>query len=182
MHLETKRFVLRKLSIEDSQTVFEILKDPDVKKFLNIPEINSASDSALLIKDYLEGFNEGTKFPFAICNKENGLLIGVFILKLDLYDEDCYEYTVYISKEFWNKGVYSEVFPEMIRYAFEKIKTGNVRGFIMKGNTASAIVLQKNEFVLEKTFSVPGIDSLIESYLMTSDYYYEHYKDSHFSL
>lgn len=175
--IDTKRFVLRKVLSQDRDYIFEILKDEETVKYLNLPKINTLSDVDEIIFEYLRAYEEGKKFPFAIVEKKTNDFVGVFLLKVDLFDEDCYEFTVYINKKHWNRGIYSEVLPEMVKFAFECIGTGNVRGFIMINNKSSARVLKKNSFCLEKTFPVEGLPELIESYLMTREYYNKYIKE-----
>ena len=103
--------------------------------------------------------------------KNPGDFIGVFLIKLDLYDDDCYEFTIYLNKKYWNRGVYTECLRYMIKFAFEEIKTGNFRGFVMEKNEASSKVLEKCGFKLEKIFKVEGIQGEIKSYLIKMDDY-----------
>lgn len=171
LQIETNRFLLNMLELEDHVRVYEILNDEEVTKYLNVGRIKSLDDAKNLVQDYLEGYKNGTKYPFAITSKDRNGLIGVFIIKLDLFDDDCFEFTVFIDKEYWNNGVYSEVLPYMTAVAFDVINTGNFRGFVMSSNRSSARVLIKNGFTLEKTFCVDGIADKIESYLLTHEQY-----------
>ena len=171
-NIYTKRFKLRKIKLEDSKEIFIILNDKETVKYLNLPSINTEEDARKLITNYLIDLEKRNKFPFAICKKDSDEFVGVFLIKLDLYDEDCFEFTIYINKKFWNKGVYSEILPYMTEFAFEEIKTENFRGFVMKSNKISARVLIKNNFILEKEFKVEGLPEIIQSYLMTKEDYY----------
>lgn len=166
----TERLELRKLELNDAQAVFEILTTGKTAEYLNIPEINEVEDARQLISEYLAQHNKKEAYPFAIIYRKTGKLIGVFDIKLDIFDEDCFEYTVYIHPDFWNMGINTEVLPLMTDYALNVIKTGNFRGFIMQSNRASAKVLTKCGFKLEKVFEVPGLkETTIESYLMTKE-------------
>ena len=176
-NISTKRFNLRKIKLEDSKDVFIILNDKETVRYLNLSSINSEEDAKNLIKNYLIDLEKRKKFPFAICKKDSDEFIGVFLIKLDLYDEDCFEFTIYINKKYWNQGVYSEILPYMVEFAFEEIKTGNFRGFVMKNNKISARVLIKNNFILEKEFKVEGLPEIIQSYLITKEDYYNKIKN-----
>ena len=84
---------------------------------------------------------------------------------------DCFEFTIYLDKRHWGKGIYTEVLSYMTEVVFDDIHTGNFRGFVMERNVASSRVLEKCGFELEKIFEVPGIEGKIISYLMTSQNY-----------
>lgn len=169
--LETKRFILRKVNIQDNIDIFEILSDEETTKYLNMERHINIEMTNDMIKDYLNGFEEGTKYPFAITDKETNNFIGVILVKLDLYDEDCFEFTIYINKKYWNKGIYTEVIKSIIKFTFKEIKTENFRGFVMEGNESSCRVLERSGFSLEKIFEVPGIERKIKSYLITKNDY-----------
>ena len=167
----TDRYMLRKVKKEDAQYVFEILSDEQVITNLNMNIHKTIEDTYKLIEDYEKGYEEREKYPYAIIEKNTNKVIGVFLIKLDLYDEDCFEFTVYLAQSEWNKGIYTEILPYMIKVAFEEIKTGNFRGFVMEKNKSSSRVLEKCGFELEKIFEVPGLEGKIISYLITKDEY-----------
>ncbi len=170
-NIKTERFILRDISIKDLDEIYEILSDIETTAYLNMNRHKCIDDTKMLLEDYLNGLKNGTKYPFAIINKKTNEFLGVFLIKLDLYNEDSFEFTVYINKKYWNKGIYTEVLPFMIDYAFQEIKTGNFRGFVMEANDASARVLEKCNFKLENVFEVPGIEGKIKSYLITKQEY-----------
>lgn len=169
----TERFILRKVEKEDCDSIFEILSDEETIENLNMDIHKSKEDTKSLIEEYLEENEKGTKYPYAIIEKETNKFVGVFLIKLDLFDEDCFEFTIYLKKECWGKGIYTEVLPYMTEVAFEVVKTGNFRGFVMEKNEASSRVLEKCNFKLEKVFEVPGLEGMIKSYLMTKDDFYK---------
>ena len=105
--IETNRFTLSKISLADTEDVYNILNNENVIKNLNIGNQKNIEDTKSLINDYLNGYNNKTKYPYKIIDKNTGDFVGVFINKLDLYDDDCFEFTVFITENYWNKGVYS---------------------------------------------------------------------------
>lgn len=169
--IDTKRFILRKVETEDVEEIFKILRDKEIIENLNQDIHKNIDDTKNMLNEYFEEYKKGNKYPFAIIDKETKDFVGVFLIKLDLYDEDCYEFTVYLKKEYWGKGIYTEILPFMTAYSFDEIKTGNFRGFVMEKNIASAKVLERCGFKLEKIFDVPGLEGKILSYLMTKEEY-----------
>ena len=145
----TKRFILRKVKKEDNKEIFKILSNQETIENLNMSIHTKIEDTNEMIENYLKENEEGTKYPYAIIEKETNNFIGVFLIKLDLYDEDCLEFTIYLKKEYWGKGIYTEVLPYMTEVAFEAVKTGNFRGFVMEKNVASSRVLEKCNFKLD---------------------------------
>ena len=170
-NITTERYNLRKVEKTDCNDIYVILSNTEIIKYLNMDLHTSKQDTLRLIENYLEEYQKGEKFPFAIIEKDTNNFVGVFLIKLDLYDEDCFEFTIYLNKNHWGKGIYTEVLPYMVKFAFEEIKTGNFRGFVKEKNKASSKVLAKSGFILEKVFKVPGLEGKIESYLITKEQY-----------
>ena len=167
--IETKRFILLPVELTDAENIYRILSNEKVIENLNMDIHKTIEDTTNLINKYLDGLNKKTMFPYKIIDKVTGEFIGVYLNKIDLYDDDCFEFTIYLSEEYWGRGIYSEVLPYMINQAFEVIKTGNYRGFVMEKNIASRKVLEKSNMKLEKVFSVPGINEPIYSFLITKE-------------
>ncbi len=167
--IKTNRYILRKLEMNDAEKVFEILSNENVITNLNMNIHNTIEDTYALFNEYFDGLSKNTKFPYAIIEKNTNEFLGVFLIKLDLYDEDCFEFTIYIDERYWGNGIYTEILPYMIQVVFNDIGTKNFRGFVMKKNKASAKVLERFGFTLEKVFNVPGIDEKILSYLITKE-------------
>ena len=163
--IETNRYILKLVEKENADKIFKILSNPHVIENLNMNIHTKIEDTLELLDDYYNGLRKGEKFPYEILDKETGEFIGVFLIKLDLFDEDCYEFTIYLGEPYWGNGVYTEVLPYMTEVAFKDIGTGNFRGFVMEKNIASKRVLEKCGFELEKIFDVDGIDGKIYSYL-----------------
>ena len=126
---------------------------------------NKIEDTEKLLNDYYEGLGKNEKFPYEIIDKKTQDFIGVFLIKLDLYNEDSFEFTIYLDEKHWNKGVYTEILPYMVKTAFDEINTKYFRGYVKEKNIASMKVLEKNGFDLEKNFYVDGISDLIYSYI-----------------
>ena len=167
--IETNRFILRKVKFEDSVKIYNILSNERVIDNLNMDIHTCLEDTHNLLDEYSKGFENETKFPYAIIDKNTSDFIGVFLIKLDLFDKDCFEFTIYLDEQYWGKGVYTEVLPYMTQFAFNDIGTGNFRGCVMEKNKASSRVLEKCGFTLEKIFEVPGLEGKILSYLMKND-------------
>lgn len=163
--IETKRYILKLVEKKNANKIFKILSNPQVIENLNMDIHTKIEDTIELLNEYYKGLEKGEKYPYEILDKVTGEFIGIFLIKLDLFDEDCYEFTIYLDEKYWGNGVYTEVLPYMTQVAFEDIGTGNFRGFVMDKNIASKRVLEKCGFELEKIFNVDGIEGKIYSYL-----------------
>lgn len=101
--IETKRFILRKVELEDSISIYKILSNESVICNLNMDIHTKIEDTYSLLNEYNKGIENGTKFPYAIIDKNTSDFIGVFLIKLDVFDEDCFEFTIYLDEKYWGK-------------------------------------------------------------------------------
>ena len=167
--IETNRYILKILEEKYKKDIFNILSNPDVIENLNMSIHKSIDDTTKLIDEYYDGFNKNEKFPFEIIDKNTNNFIGVFLIKLDIYDEDSFEFTIYLDQKYWGLGIYTEILPYMVEFSFKDIGTKYFRGFVMEKNIASRKVLENFDFNLDKIFDVDGIDEKIYSYVKTND-------------
>ena len=170
--MNTDRLNLRLVDINDSTDIYNILSNDNVNQNLNMDKPKDINDINELINKYFKHYQEETYEHLAITLRDTNEFVGVFLFKLDLYNEDAYECTIYIDEKFWNKGITTEVMKFMVNYFFNNYKQSNFRGYIMEKNTASARVFEKCNFKLERIFKVDGIDGNILSYLMTREDYF----------
>ena len=170
--MNTDRLNLRLVDINDSTDIYNILSNDNVNQNLNMDKPKDINDINELINKYFKHYQDETYEPLAITLRDTNEFVGVFLFKLDLYNDDAYECTIYIDEKFWNKGITTEVMKFMVNYFFNNYKQSNFRGYIMEKNTASARVFEKCNFKLERIFKVDGIDGNILSYLMTREDYF----------
>lgn len=173
--IETERCIIQDVTIENKNEIYNILSNKEVNENLNIEKPVDEKVIENLMLKYESEYKKGTYEPLAIIDKANKNFIGVILLKLDLYNDDAYEYTSYINPNYKNKGITTEVLKEVTKYFFENYKQNNFRGYIMTKNIASKRVLEKNNFALEKIFNVKGLGE-IYSYLMTRENFKKIYK------
>lgn len=102
-NIETTRYILKLVEKENTNKIFKILSNPHVVENLNMNIHTKLKDTLDLLDDYYNGLQKGEKFPYEILDKKTGEFIGVFLIKLDLFDEDCYEFTIYLDELHWGK-------------------------------------------------------------------------------
>src|SRR5512142_2230232 len=120
--LETGRLLLRRQVIEDLDALWELYCGPQVTKY--IPDAPKNRDEA---REELEWFLNGhPRHPelglWATILKENGSFIGrsgLLPWTIDGRDEVEVAYT--IAREYWGRGLGTEIAQAIARYAFESL-------------------------------------------------------------
>lgn len=111
--IETKRLILRPFHEQDTEALFEIMKDKEVNTFLPWFPFTSLEETKVYLKEhYLDYQGEG--YRYAICLKEDNIPIGY----IHVGDGDSYDFGYGLRKEFWHLGIVSEAanaFVEMLK-------------------------------------------------------------------
>lgn len=145
--IETERLLLRGWKESDAERLYEYARDPDVGPIAGWPPHQSAAESLHIIQT---GLNRAE--CYAICEKENGNVIGGIELKqnedTDMTDraDEC-ELGYWLGKPFWGRGYMPEAGAALLRHAFETLELSAVWCGYYDGNYKSKRVQEKLGFV-----------------------------------
>lgn len=148
-NLETERLLLRRVSKNDVNEVFALRSDAETMKYVPRPLVttqNEALEHIALIDSKIES-NEGINW--AITLKGSPKLIGIighYRIKPEHYRS---EIGYMILPEFQGKGIVTEAVKAVVEYGFNEMHLHSIEAIIDPENTASAMVLEKNNFIKE---------------------------------
>lgn len=116
--LETERLILRAFALTDAEAMFNNwCNDPEVTKYMTWNPHGTLEVTKSLLSSWINEYEEGNKYRYGICLKENNLLIGsIDVVK---FVDSCPEIGYCLSKQYWNNGFMTEALNELIRYLFE---------------------------------------------------------------
>lgn len=141
--LETERLRLRKLSIRDASDVFEYASVPEVAEHVTWEYHRNISDSMHFLRIMIQQYDEGMPSPWGIVHKEQGRLIGTIGYHVWSPQNAFAEVGYALSKDYWNKGLMTEAFREVIRFGFERMKLNRIEATCKLVNSASEKVMLK---------------------------------------
>jgi RimJ/RimL family protein N-acetyltransferase len=149
MIFETERLLIRKLVLDDLYAFHELESNPLVLKYATgEPKTFNDNEKELiaLISKYKQPKNDF--WIYAIERKSDKSFIGtVALVKDDLDDEIGYRFL----EEFWKLGYGSEVCVGLISYS-KQIGLKKIIGYVVDENTASAKILENNNFKIVNKF------------------------------
>lgn len=149
--LETPRVLLRHQVIGDLDALWELYRDPEVTKY--IPDAPKTRAEA---REELEWFLHGhPRRPelglWATILKENRKFIGRSgLLPWTIEGREEVEVAYAIAREFWGRGLGTEIARGILQYGFEKLGLRRLISLIDPDNAASQKVAQKIGMRLEK--------------------------------
>lgn len=138
--LNTQRLIIRKFYIDDTESLFSILSDEEVNKYLPWFPFKSLEDTKNhLVNFYLKTNDNNNFYRYAVCLKENNIPIGYIHFE---NNNDNNDFGYGLKKEYWNKGIITEAAKTVI----EELKRNNVKYITAthdRNNIASGEVMKK---------------------------------------
>ncbi len=144
--LLTPRLKLQKIEIDDIPALLKYGNNEKIAKYvLNIPYPYREPDAVFRISYVVRGFNDKSRFVFAIILKESNELIGEISLHIH-NGKKTSELGYWLGEPYWNKGLVSEAIEAVVKFGFEKLDLDLIYGECHVENIASQKVLKNTRF------------------------------------
>lgn len=158
--LETERLILRKWTRDDSGALLEILRDPQVARFI----ADGKPFTMEKVKGFLawaETFERANGFcRWKVIEKASGEIIGsAGFARIDETGE--IELGFLLAQNAWGKGFATEITRACAGYGFKKLGFREIIAMTDKENTASQKVLEKIGFTARGIEVSGGDENLV---------------------
>jgi [ribosomal protein S5]-alanine N-acetyltransferase len=144
--IETNRLIIRKITQEDTEGIFELDSDPQVHRYLGNRPVVTRQESAAQIKSFLKQYKENGIARWAVVEKSSGDFIGwtgfKFIRELINYHENYYDLGYRLIRRYWGKGYASEAASASLDYGFENLDVEVIYAMADLNNKTSLKILQ----------------------------------------
>lgn len=162
--LETDRLMLRPITLDDAEDLFEYASDPENTRH-TFPTHKSIEETEWVISNLFMSSPLGN---FAIELKENGKMIGTCDLRVNESEKSA-ELAYAINKKYWGNGYAPEAAKRLLELAFQDLKIERLWAKFSSKNPASGRVMEKigmeKEGILRHTKNLCGdfVDQVIYS-------------------
>ncbi|MBS1551451.1 MAG: GNAT family N-acetyltransferase [Bacteroidetes bacterium] len=150
--LETDRLILKELSLNDAEDIFEIYSNEEVMKYFGKNTYKDLSEAELMIEMCIRAFKNKEGIRWGIVFKNSGELIGSAgiwrIIEKHLRGEIGYDLKI----THWNKGIMTEALRAVTEFGFSKMNLHSLEANIDPDNAASRRLLGKIGFSKEGYF------------------------------
>ncbi|MDQ6530832.1 GNAT family N-acetyltransferase [Flavobacterium sp. LHD-85] len=145
MHIiyQSPKIIIREFLPEEKQTFLDLFKDNQVTQYL--PD-TSPDRYVEMFSELLENYKNKNLSRWAIFDPVDNGFIGMCVARTFVHNTDQIEIGYVLSREYWGKGIATEVCRALTDYSFENTKTNEVVAITDLANSGSQNVLQKVGF------------------------------------
>lgn len=152
--LETKHCLLRPITLDDAEDLFEYYSIPKVVKYLPIKVHQNISETRRFIKSYfINNYQKGKIGHYAVVLKGQGKVIGnVGFNNISPYAKSG-EMGICINPNYWGHNLSYELAEVLVNYAFNKLNLDYVYAITYDDNIYSKSPLIQLRFTYEYNFN-----------------------------
>ncbi len=155
--LETERLVLRPFKKSDVKDMYNNWASQDnVTRFLTWPTHSSEEITQSIVNLWVSKNEDIKNYQWCIEWKANNQAIGSFgVVHMD-EDINAVEIGYCIGEEYWNRGITSEAFQEVIKFLFDRVECNRIFARHDVCNPNSGKVMKKSGLLYEGTLLEAG--------------------------
>ncbi len=147
--LKSERLVLRAPKAKDIPIIAELANDPIVAEMtLNVPHPYQEKDAVYWVNMANEGFQEKSRYIFAIELKQTPGFIGGIGLHINRRFNRA-EAGFWVGKPYRNKGYCTEALKTLLQFGFDRLKLNKILATHLVKNKASGRVMFKSGMIKE---------------------------------
>lgn len=147
--LETERLILRELTKNDVQDLFNLRSNPKVMHYIDRPLADSLDVINELIDKIAANYNANDGILWVISLKEDPKLLGTIGFWRLIKEHYRAEIGYILDPEQWGKGIMNEAMRAVLKYGFKDMNLHSVEAVVNPENEASISVLERNNFKRE---------------------------------
>lgn len=140
---QSPRIIIREFLPQEQQTFLNLFKDNQVTQYLP----NTSPERYVeMFNELLENYEKKNLSRWAIFDTTNNNFIGMCVARIFIHNVNQIEIGYVLSREYWGKGIATEVCKAITEYSFANTNTKEVVAITDLNNTGSQNVLQKAGF------------------------------------
>jgi [ribosomal protein S5]-alanine N-acetyltransferase len=147
--IETERLLLRKITLNDANDMFEYTSDPQVSEFTTWSTHSSIEDSKYFLKTLVKMYKRRELVDWGIVHKAEKKFIGTCGFVEWRMTHSRAEIGYALSRRYWGEGYMSEAVSAVIDFGFREMQLNKILARCEVNNIASARVMEKVGMKLE---------------------------------
>jgi len=141
--IQTKRLVLRRLTLDDARDVFAYASNPEMSLYTTWESHRSLDDSLAFLNSVVEAYATGSVAPWGMEHRASGKVIGTCGFVYWFPNHARAELAYAIAQEHWNQGLTTEGARAVVAFGFRTMSLNRIEARCEIPNVASARVMEK---------------------------------------
>jgi [ribosomal protein S5]-alanine N-acetyltransferase len=150
--LVTERLVLRQITMEDAQAIFDMRANKRVNEFIARPEMNDVAQARDLLTRIKAQYQAKNCLSFAGQLRGDGEIIGTCGFNQFDFPNHHAEIGGEMGAKYWGKGLAQEAFKAIVTFGFEKLMLQTIEAKVLPSNRSAIALLEAYGFVKEAHF------------------------------
>jgi ribosomal-protein-alanine N-acetyltransferase len=146
--IATERLLLRRVSNDDADSLFECYSDPAVMKYLSTPLENRDAVQGI-VDDYRDGFSEGNSLIWTLEVRNSGIFAGSAGFEEFSFLDGKADLGFSLHQSQQGKGYMTEALKEIIIYGFTRMSINRIQTTVLPENASSLKLLETLGFKTE---------------------------------
>lgn len=144
--IQSENIYLRLMEKSDVKYKVGWVNDPEVRRTLFFQEVSELGTEQWLMKVT----SDNTRSDFVICEKDNDIPIGfASVVNIDLRNSSAETYICIGNKNYWGKGIGTEVKKVLLEYVFLELGLNRTYAYNWAANESMKKINKKLGFTLE---------------------------------
>ncbi|MFC6040834.1 GNAT family N-acetyltransferase [Paenisporosarcina macmurdoensis] len=145
--IETEHLLLRRITLDDTNDMFEMRKDPSMYEYLDTKVDKNPGETKAYISKMNHGIDEEKWIIWAIEHIQSNKVIGTICIWNLNEEEESGELGYGIIPDYQGQGLMKESLVSVIEYGFEVMKLKVLEAYTEENNEKSINLLETCEFV-----------------------------------
>ena len=141
--LETERFTLRKLSMDDTDDMYEYACRADVTEYLTWSPHAEKSYTFEYLSYLQKRYKTGDFFDWAVVLRDEDKMIGTCGFTTLDFEHNCAEIGYVLNPEYWGQGIAAEAVSRVMDFGFMEMNVHRIEAKYIVGNDSSRRVMEK---------------------------------------
>ena len=147
--ITTERVVLRWVSEDDIDSLYEVFSDPQVMRYWATPPYTNREAAVELQREIASGNESGTMLKWGLALRDSNRLIGTTTLFNLNLDNERAEIGYALGRAHWGKGYMNEALQGLLTHAFEVMQLRRLEADVDPRNANSIRTLERLGFQRE---------------------------------
>ena len=147
--ITTPRLVLRWISEDDIDSLYEIFSNPEVMRYWSTVPLPNQAAAAELQREIAEGNESEKMFKWGLALRDSNIVIGTTTLFNLNLDNGRAELGYAMAHAYWGKGYMNEALKALVSHVFEVMELRRLEADVDPRNAASIRTLEKLGFQRE---------------------------------